>query len=171
MAAAKETTIAALPHALLARVFVHLPVDTRLRAAEVCRGWRTVLATERSLWTALDLSDTSDVTHEVTDALLRAAVTRAGGALTTLDVSNYYCRGPSYDAILAAVTANAGHLTELRLERAFLHNDDRTCEKATALRRGCACWSRTWWTATRTTRRACCATRTFSSRCAYASCT
>jgi hypothetical protein len=138
-AAAEEappaTTIAALPRALLARVLARVPVDTRLRCCEVSSGWSDFLATERSLWTALDLSKTSGVTHKVTDALLRAAAAKAGGALTTLDVSGCYGRGPSYDALLEVLTANAGHLTELHLERTFLDDDDRTCEKTTTLLR------------------------------------
>jgi hypothetical protein len=132
MEAAKETTIASLPHAVLARVFAHLPVDTRLRAAEVCRGWRTVLAEERSLWTTLDLSRSSGVAHAVTDALLRTAAARAGGAMETLDVSG--CQRLAYDAVLEAVTVNGGNLLELRAA-GTLSYADRTCEKVTALLR------------------------------------
>jgi hypothetical protein len=106
-------TIASLPDALLARVFERLPVDTRLRAAEVRRGWRSVLAAERGLWTALDMSESSGVEHEVTDALLRAAAARAGGALATLDLTG--CYDVSDDALLEVVTANAGSLLELRV--------------------------------------------------------
>jgi hypothetical protein len=58
----------------LARV----PVDTRLRCCEVSAGWNDFLASELSLWTALDLSDTSGVTHKVTNALLRAAAANSG---------------------------------------------------------------------------------------------
>jgi hypothetical protein len=128
-AAPPPTTIAALPHAVLARVFACLPIDARLRASEVCRGWRHVVTTERSLWTALDLSDTSGVTHEVTDALLHAAAAKAGSALRSLDVSRYDWL--SYDALLAVVTANAA-LRELRAEQTF-PADGVTCVQAEAL--------------------------------------
>jgi hypothetical protein len=104
-------TLASLPHALLLHVFAALPADTRLRCAEVCRGWRSAL-TERSLWTRLDLSHTSGVMHRLTDALLRAAAAKAGGALTALDVSG--CEQLTHEALLAVVTANACTLRELR---------------------------------------------------------
>jgi hypothetical protein len=132
-AAPPATSIAALPHALLARVFERLPVDACLRCSEVCRGWRTVLATERSLWTALDLSETSGVTHEVTDALLRAAAAKAGGALATLDVSDRWRL--SHDALLAVLTVVGGNLLELRAAGTFLGEDDHTCESVATLLR------------------------------------
>jgi hypothetical protein len=128
-AAPPATTIAALPHALLARVFACLPVDARLRCCEVCRGWRHVLATERSLWTALDLSETSGAMEYVTDALLRAAAAKASGALETLDVSG--CDGLSHEALLEVVTVNAASLLEMRAAG----TEDRTCKKITTLLR------------------------------------
>jgi hypothetical protein len=131
MEAATATTIASLPHALLARVLARLPVDARLRCSEVCRGWRHVLARERDLWTVLDLSRSSGVTHEVTDALLRAAASKAGGALVTLDVT--YCYEISHEALLEVVTANAGSLLQLRA--AALEGGACTCEQAEALLR------------------------------------
>jgi hypothetical protein len=88
-------------------IFAQLPVDSRARCACVCRGWRAVLA-ERSLWTRLDVSRTSGVTAAVTNALLRGAAARAGGALQTLDVSG--SRAVSLQALLAVVTANAATL-------------------------------------------------------------
>jgi hypothetical protein len=124
------TSIAALPHVLLAMVLARLPVDTRLRAAEVCRSWRHVLATERDLWTALDLSRSSGVTHAVTDALLCAAAAKAGGGLETLDVSG--CYPLSYDALLAVVTDSADSLLELRATDT-VHAG--SCEKAQGLLR------------------------------------
>jgi hypothetical protein len=109
--------------------------DARLRAAEVCRGWRTVLETERSLWTTLDLSCSSGRKRSVTAALFRAAAARAGGALQSLDVSGYNGCGPLYDALLDVVTANAGSLLELRAAGTFLYAYDRTCEKTITLLR------------------------------------
>ena len=51
MAAAEEDVrdpVAALPPALALRVFALLPLDIRLRCAEVCRAWHKALA-DRSL--------------------------------------------------------------------------------------------------------------------------
>jgi hypothetical protein len=106
------SALAPLPHAVLLSIFAQLPVDLRARCACVCRGWRAALS-ERSLWTRLDVSRASSVTVAVTDALLRGAAARAGGALEALDVSR--SRGVSREARLAVVTANAGTLRELRM--------------------------------------------------------
>jgi hypothetical protein len=104
---------AALPSALALQIFAALPADTRLRCAEVCRDWRALMA-ERSLWTRLDLSRKSGVTHRVTPALLRAAASKAGGALTALDVSGVW-KALYDDGVLREVlAANAGTLRELR---------------------------------------------------------
>jgi hypothetical protein len=105
------SALASLPPAVALFIFAQLPVDVRARCACVCRGWRAAL-TERSLWTRLDVSRTSSVTVEVTDALLRGAAARAGGALQTLDVSG--CRDVSSEALLEVATANAAALRELR---------------------------------------------------------
>jgi hypothetical protein len=102
--------LASLPHALLLQIFAALPADTRLRCAEVCRGWRSAL-TERSLWTLLDLSMT-----RVTPALLRAAAAKARGALTALNVSG--CTHDVHLALRDVLAANAGTLRELRCMRA-----------------------------------------------------
>jgi hypothetical protein len=101
---------ARLPHALFLLILALLPVDTRLRCAEVCRGWRAALA-ERSLWLRLALSPESGVTRAmpaITEALLRAAVARAGGGLLSLAVVD--CPAITRDALLAVATANAATL-------------------------------------------------------------
>jgi hypothetical protein len=128
------TSIASLPHALLARVLARLPVDDRLRAAEVCRGWRTVVETERSLWTTLDFSDSSGVTHEVTKELLRAAAGKAGGALETMDLCGCFWWS-WYDALLEVVTDNAASLRELRAYGSAFEIDSMSCETAEDLLR------------------------------------
>jgi hypothetical protein len=51
---------AALPHALALALFALLPVDQRMRCAEVCRGWRAVLS-DASLWLRVDLSPAGGV--------------------------------------------------------------------------------------------------------------
>jgi hypothetical protein len=55
-AAPELTTFASLPHALARRIsVVLLPADVRMRCAEVCPGWSTVLK-DTSLWLRLDFS-------------------------------------------------------------------------------------------------------------------
>jgi hypothetical protein len=108
----RESTVLSLPHALVLLILTLLPVDVRARCACVCRAWRAALS-ERSLWVRLDMSRTSGVTRAVTDALLRGAAARAGGALETLDVSG--CLAVSAEALLAVATANATTLRELRM--------------------------------------------------------
>jgi hypothetical protein len=71
-AAAPGASFSSLPHALAVLVFARLPVDARARCAAVCRGWAATLA-DVSLWTRLDLSDSSGVTCTVNDAALHGA--------------------------------------------------------------------------------------------------
>jgi hypothetical protein len=104
---------AALPLPLAHKIFAALPADTRLRCVEVCPFFRDTLA-ERSLWTRLDLSDTSGVSHRVTPALLRAAAAKAGGALQALDVSGVWHLLNADDTLREVLAANAGALRELR---------------------------------------------------------
>jgi hypothetical protein len=103
-----------LPPAVLLHILSLLPADARLRACEVCRGWRDALA-ERSAWARLDVSDGAGLAQPATLALFRAAAARAGGTLAALDVSG--CAYVSHAALLAVVTANARALTELRVSR------------------------------------------------------
>jgi hypothetical protein len=107
---------AALPPVLALKTFAALPADTRLRCAEVCTAWCAAVA-ERSLWTRLDLSRMSGVTHRVTPALLRAAVAKAGGALTALDVSDVWQPLHNDGALRDVLSANAGTLRELHCLR------------------------------------------------------
>jgi len=113
---AATTTLLSLPHAVIVHIFSLLPVDVRLRCAEVCRGWRTVLL-ERSLWTRLELTAASGVTLNLNDergwdSLLRCAAARAGGALHSLriDASLF-----EHAALLQVAAANAGALRELHV--------------------------------------------------------
>jgi hypothetical protein len=102
--------LASLPPALTLQIFSLLPVDARARAACLSRGFHAVLS-ERSAWTRLDLSPSSGVKCKVTDALLRAAAAKAGGALTALDVSG--CANVNFETLLALVQAHSGALREL----------------------------------------------------------
>jgi hypothetical protein len=111
--------LAPLPLALVLHILSLLPVDARLRCAEVCRSWRAALE-ERSLWIRLDLT-ASGVSLKREATLLLAAAARAGGQLVALDVCG--CESVTFDALLAVVTANGAALRELRtcsvVSRAF----------------------------------------------------
>jgi hypothetical protein len=103
---------ARLPHAFFLFILALLPVDTRLRCAEVCRGWRAALA-ERSLWLHLALSPESGVTHAITEPLLRAAAARAGGSLLSLAVAD--CPAITCGWLMVVAAENAATLREARL--------------------------------------------------------
>jgi hypothetical protein len=95
---------ASLPSALTVAIFASLPVDTRLRCAEVCPSWRATL-TERSLWTSLRLPSAAS------DALLLAAAARAAGQLRVLDAAP--CRRVTHETLLQVLRANAQSLRKL----------------------------------------------------------
>jgi hypothetical protein len=109
------SALSPLPLSVVHHIFSLLPVDCRLRCAEVCRGWRSVLL-ERSLWTRLELTTESGVRvprgwgswHW--NALLRCAAARAGRALQSLRVEPQLV---TLEALLVVVAANAGTLREL----------------------------------------------------------
>jgi hypothetical protein len=108
---------AALPHALVLHVLSLLPVDTRLRCVEVCRGWRVAL---ESLWARLDLSENCGVPAarlEAADGLLAAAALRAGGQLHSLDVTG--CIGLECAALIRLVGDSGATLRELRVAEGF----------------------------------------------------
>ena len=106
----------ALPPALLRRIMLALPPDTRARCACVCRGWRAFLA-DPSLWQVLDLSLAGGVTGFVMPALVRGAAARAEGQLRVFkyDFHNPYIVGPSgFDLLREVALANAAALRELQ---------------------------------------------------------
>jgi hypothetical protein len=114
--------LAALPRDLVGRhIFGRLPVDLRLRCREVCSAWRDTLS-DVSNWQRLDLSDASGgLTWPASDALLRAAVARAGGQLQALNV--FGCE-LTHAEVLAAVTASAAAtLRELCVFRVWEDRD------------------------------------------------
>jgi hypothetical protein len=124
-AAAERATsaLSPLPLSVVLHIFGLLPVDTRLRCLEVCRGWRSVLL-ERSLWTLVDVSRGARV-HEgaapgALDGLLRCASRRAGGGLQSLHVS---VSDVTHRLLLRVAAANAGALREL-------HAYDNTPERS-----------------------------------------
>jgi hypothetical protein len=111
-AAAEEACFASLPPAVALVIFALLPLDQRMRCAEVCRGWRDAL-TERSLWLRLDLSEASGgLARPASEGVLLAAAARTGGQLRSLNVAK--CPGITQEVLLAVLTANAGALRQLR---------------------------------------------------------
>ena len=84
------------PPDVVALLFSLLPLDARLRAREVCRGWRFLLEDVR-FWTHVDLSASCGVNprflnprygeERVALALLWAASVRAKGNLQSVDLS------------------------------------------------------------------------------------
>ena len=96
-----------LPDLVVAFILSLLPCDTRLRAREVCRTWRALLASP-TYWQNLFLADGLE---RPPVPMLAAAVLRAQGSLVSLDVS----RWPTLDAaaLLAAVRAGGPGLLRL----------------------------------------------------------
>ena len=80
------------PPNVVAVLFSLLPLDARLRAREVCRGWRLVLEDASSIWTRVDLGVGCGVNPRFLSdsrlalALLRAACVRAKGTLQSVDL-------------------------------------------------------------------------------------
>ena len=78
--------------AFVGSILRSLPLDERLRAREVCRGWCALLD-DASFWTRVDLSKSCGVkprfltSERLALALLRAACVRAKGSLQSLDLS------------------------------------------------------------------------------------
>jgi hypothetical protein len=100
---------AALPHALALAIFSRLTVEQRLRCIEVCRGWRATL-NDHSAWMQLDLTRADG--SECSEALLRAATSRAGGQLCSLRLA---CRHALQAALCAVTAGNAATLQALRV--------------------------------------------------------
>jgi hypothetical protein len=107
---------AALPLALALALFALLPVDQRMRCAEVCRSWRAALS-DASLWLRLDLSSAGGIAYNrgialVTEALLFAAAKRAAGGLQALNLTG--C-STLLHALRAVAAENTAALVELRM--------------------------------------------------------
>ena len=113
---------ASLSQPLLCAVLALLPVECRLRAAEVCRAWRAATR-ERSAWARLEISYRSLPAGlrdhpERAQALVRAALARSAGSIQALTVSSV-AFGPDWRRpLINALIANAASLRELFLEDA-----------------------------------------------------
>jgi hypothetical protein len=115
-----------LPPPLACKILALLPLDTRLRCAEVSPRWRAAVA-ERSLWTRLDFRGVAR--ENAHDALLRCAAARAGRSLQALDASA--AREGTLEAMNAVCASNAGAaLTEVTLP---VHQDSTLDELRSTL--------------------------------------
>ena len=83
--ASPDAVLYPLPRCFVRAVLLLLPADTRLRCSEVSRAWRALLA-DTTLLSSLNLSVSSGCAR-FSEALLRAAVAKAGGQLRELDVT------------------------------------------------------------------------------------
>lgn len=104
--ASAATALPPLSPADLINIFRRLPVDDRLRLAEVSRAFRAATL-EKALWSCVDMS----LVKCPSDALLLAASALAGGALVNLNLDGVlkgYEEGDVTEwAILTVVAANA----------------------------------------------------------------
>ena len=105
-------TFASLPLALRLACFGRVPVDARLRCAEVCRAWRAATR-EKRLWQRVDLSRFGGVTCAASDVLLRAVSCKACGQLEALEIGGCECITDA--ALLEVLADNAASMRELRM--------------------------------------------------------
>jgi len=111
---ADAASFASLPLPLAQRIFLALPVDTRITASFVCRAWKTMLA-DPALWTRLDLSADCGVRcHNLGDQidwLVTEGSARACGQLSLPCNSRDF---PCYrETLLPLLAAHAGSMREL----------------------------------------------------------
>ena len=113
-----------LPGDLVKLLLRLLPLDTRLRAREVRRGWCALLE-DAELWTHVDLSASCGVNLRFLDphrgdwrlllALLRAACVRAKGGLLSVDLSGVFVGWQGVPFVLQlAETLSAAEKASLR---------------------------------------------------------
>ena len=117
-------TFDSLPPPVSRHIFSLVPVDSRLRCAEVCRAWRAALE-DRSLWTRLDMPGMIHNDMFLSNAtwlsLFRCAVARAGGELEELDFTGGH--SVPMAELEPIVSANAGTLRELRVSSSLTDDD------------------------------------------------
>ena len=112
------------PPNVVALLFSLLPLDARLRAREVCRGWRFFLE-DASFWTHVDLSASCGVNpcflldSRLALPLLGAACERAKGSLLSVDLSGVVVQWHAVPFVLrcfelfAVTAANKASLRDL----------------------------------------------------------
>jgi len=112
-ALAKHLVLSPLPAELVTKIFLRLPLDTRLRCREVSRGWCAFLADVRH-WQVCNLKQSGGVgiAHRA-PALLRAVSERAQGTLRSLSADNDAL--VSKLVLLPVLRANADSLLALRI--------------------------------------------------------
>ena len=111
------TVFPSLPTEVVELIFSFLPVDSRLRAREVSRGFLAFLA-QTHLWHTLRLSRGVAPALRDSPSFLRAAAARADGQLRVLDMRGRRVLGDaelraSDAAVLAVVEENGSTLTDL----------------------------------------------------------
>ena len=112
----------ASPHELaevLALVLPLLPLDSRARAACVCRAWRAATS-HPALWEELSFER---CTARVGDAALDSLCARAGAALRTLRLDSDECAQVTAAGMLAALRGG-GCVGVRRLSAPFMSTDD-----------------------------------------------
>ena len=122
--ASPDTVLSPLPRCFVRAVFLILPADTRLRCSEVSRAWQALLA-DASLWSCISLSASSGL-ERFNEALLHAAVAKAGGQLRALDLTGQFFY-PNFRLQRDIITTNAATLTELRFGTKVLWGDEGVC--------------------------------------------
>ena len=129
--ASPDTVLSPLPLWFAHAALLLLSVDTRLRCSEVSRAWRALLV-DRSLWLCISLGASSGVAR-FSEALLRAAVAKAGGQLRSLDITGQpvgdirrfmLVQDPLARLVREVVAANKGALMELRVDMAHTWTAD-----------------------------------------------
>jgi len=104
---AEQPLLGCLDVETVAQLLMGMPVDARLRAREVSRGWRALL-NEPRFWLVLDFSPGSGVVARMSRALLFAAGERGRGHLHTLEVDGV--RGVDNENLVEFVAAHGQSL-------------------------------------------------------------
>ena len=128
------------PPNVVSLLFSLLPLDARLRASEVCRGWRFLL-NDASFWTHVHMGAGCRVNPRFLSdsrlalALLRAACVRAKGSLLSVDLSGVsgFILGEVPFALRWLDSATAGDKASLRDLVAPLCYPSLNLEQVTAL--------------------------------------
>ena len=137
------TQLGELPAEILVVILRFLPLDARLRAREVSRGWRALL-NEPRFWTVLDFSPGSGVVARFSWALLLAAGERGRGHMHTLDLTGVQIqRGLSYEHVIQFVAMHGQSLRSVTAPEELLFSADsvaRLCYSSPLCTLRCHVW-------------------------------